>query len=102
MSQQLVRVKVDGAEASVSEDFAEKYGLEVLDKPATTGRGVALPQKYPPAQLVSTDLKGAELNAQLETSGLSTEGTVKDKQARLAEFRQAQTAGVVGENGEQS
>jgi hypothetical protein len=83
MSQQLVRVKIDGAEASVSEDFAAKYNLDVLDKPGADARGSAYPAKYPPEQLV-----------------------VADKQARLADFRQAQTAGPVadgaGEIGDQS
>jgi hypothetical protein len=106
MSQQLVRVKIDGAEASVSEDFANKYGLDVLDKPGADGRGSAYPAKYPPEQLVSSDVKGAELNAELEAAGLPTTGKLADKQTRLAEFRQAQTAGPVadgaGENGDQS
>jgi hypothetical protein len=110
MSQQLVRVKIDGAEASVSEDFAAKYNLDVLDKPGADARGSAYPAKYPPEQLVVSDdggaLRGAELNAELEAAGLPTTGKLADKQARLADFRQAQTAGPVadgaGEIGDQS
>lgn len=105
MSQKLVRVKIDGAEASVSESFAASHNLKVLaDKPAVTGFGKAIPQKYPPEQLVSVDLQGAELNGELEAAGLSTSGSLKDRQSRLAEHRQAQNAGGVpsGEIGAQS
>ncbi len=43
-----VRVKLDnGAEVSVSADYAEHHKLKTLDQPASDGRGRALPDKPP-------------------------------------------------------
>lgn len=44
-----VRVKLEnGSEASVSAELAELHSLEIVDKPAATRRGVALPAKHNP------------------------------------------------------
>lgn len=44
MAQELVRVRVDNAEVTVSRGHAEAKGLEVIDEPATDPTGKALPQ----------------------------------------------------------
>jgi hypothetical protein len=82
----IVRVKLeDGSEASVGASFAESYGLTVLDKPAVDKRGRGLPAK----PHVDITLRGAELNEQLTAFGLSTGGSLADRQSRLADHQSA-------------
>lgn len=80
---EIVRVKLeDGSEASVGAAYAEVHGFTVLDKPATDRRGKALPAK----PKVDISLRGGELDDQLTRAGLSTSGSLADRQDRLAEF----------------
>lgn len=80
----LVRIKLgDGTEVSHTAEWAESYGLKVLDKPGTDGRGDALHPKYP------VDLRGAELDAALAAAGLPTSGRADEKRARLAEHNES-------------
>jgi hypothetical protein len=89
----LVRVKLDdGTETSVGESFAESHNLKVLeDRPAADRRGRSLGPKYA-VNLGAITAKGAELNGMLEAAGLATNGTLADRQQRLAEFQAAQAA----------
>lgn len=81
---EFVRVKLEnGAEATLSREFAEIKGIEILDnKPATDVRGLALADK-PHVSLAAADSpykgKSAEdLQVEADARGLTVEGTGQD------------------------
>lgn len=66
----LVRVKTENGEATVGAGFAKRHNLDVLKKPATDGRGRALPAKpkadLAPAKTGYDALTIADLKAEIE------------------------------------
>lgn len=84
---------------TVSKEYAEGAGLEILDQPAVDRRGVPLGAREvePPP----SDLKGAALDEALEEVGLPKSGTVAEKRKRLADHTTSQQppAGTDSEEG---
>jgi hypothetical protein len=81
----LVRVRLDsGAEATVGASFAESHGLEVLDKPATTRLGKALPAKYP-VDLAGSPTKKRRRPADTEAGGTPVTGDTPGGESATSE-----------------
>ena len=80
---ELVRIKLaDGTLVSHTREWAESFGLKVLDdQRGADARGGALDPKYP------VDLRGKELDAALSAAGLPTSGTAAEKRERLADHQ---------------
>lgn len=79
----LVRVKAEnGSEVTVTEAFAAKHKLPVLEKDAADARGFALSEKrhikLTPAGTKYDAMKPDELQAQVEQRQIHVEGTGKD------------------------
>jgi hypothetical protein len=93
----LVRVKLEnGSVTSVGRSFAESHSLTILtdsdgnEVPATSN-GLTIEPEYP-LEVVATDdgtnvmsMKGAQLNDALSAAGLSSDGTLAERQQRLAD-----------------
>lgn len=67
---------------TVTKEFAESLGLDVLDQPAVADNGRPLGPRE--AAESSSDLKGAALDEALEQAGLPKTGSADEKRARLA------------------